>query len=523
MIWYDETAARREERFAIWDKRVEQDGTPQAIPQKYARELQSKIAGKVVLPGDPDYNTDRMVFNPRFSAYPQAIVYCVSPADVAECLNVSRALDLPVVVRSGGHSTAGFSSQSGFLIDVSELNDVGIYPESECAWVGPGTTFGKFNKHLQAYGYHTPGGACPTVCVGGYMQGGGYGFTARIFGMNCDQVEAVRVMLSDGRIVYADSEWNTDLYWAVRGGTGSNFGVLLAVKYKIYPLNSFAGFSICWSMAGAEGETQTANALAWLQANFMRTGAPDQLGYQMIWAYQGAEGTAKEPMLLMRGMYNGSTEDMRSVIQPVLDQPGAVLQTVYDPMPYEALNEALLSKPYEIPEFPKNFPFPPREAKLSRYLDQLLTADDWLKLVQYYVSTPNQTAIAAMEIYGGAIATPERTNAFIHRDVYCDIFFDVFWATEADKDQMLAFSQGWADTIAPYWGGRVYQNYPSPDNPDFGENYWGSYYPVLRFIKSKYDPLNLFRYPQSIAPTDRLDEDMGVNGLDKPIQHAHRS
>ncbi len=156
-------------------------------------------------------------------------------------------------------------------------------------------------------------------------------------------------------------------------------------------------------------------------------------------------------------------------------------------------------------------------------MDRLLTAGDWLKLVQYYLSTPNQTAIAAMEIYGGAIATPERTNAFIHRDVYCDIFFDVFWANDSDKDQMLAFSQGWADTIAPYWGGRVYQNYPSPDNPDFGENYWGPYYSVLRFIKSKYDPLNLFRYPQSIAPTDRLDEDMGVLGLDKPIQHVHRS
>jgi len=45
--------------------------------------------------------------------------------------------------------------------------------------VGPGTQFGNLNTYLASYGLHTPGGGCPNVCVGGYMQGGGYGFTSR--------------------------------------------------------------------------------------------------------------------------------------------------------------------------------------------------------------------------------------------------------------------------------------------------------------------------------------------------------
>ncbi|NDW47014.1 FAD-binding oxidoreductase [Ruegeria sp. PrR005] len=526
MLWYDSRAQRLRKRSELWAAKRETEGSAQGLPPKYAEELQKNILGTVVLPGDPEYNADRMLSNPRFSAFPEVIVYCEVEADVAECLRVARALSMAVVVRSGGHSTAGFSSQNGFLIDVSRMNDVCITPEALRAWVGPGTNFGKFNAKLQTYDLHTPGGACPDVCVGGYMQGGGYGFTARIFGMNCDQVEEIRVMLTDGRIVHANAELNPDLFWAVRGGTGSNFGILLAVKYRLYRGSKFSGFSVRWSMQTDEGTAKAAQSLAWLQENFMRTGAPDTLGYQMIWAFEGPTGQAKEPVLLMRGVYRGSREDLQEVLNPVLALPGATLQALYDPQPYIDLNRILLSEPYEVPEFPADMtPMPPPEAKISRYVAKPVSADGWKQLLDYFRSSPSPYTIAAMEIYGGAIARmPISGNAFFHRDVYCDLFFDVFWLTEQEEEQMMQFIKGWEQVFAPHWTGQSYQNYPSPENPGFAEQYWGDKYWLLRLIKGKYDPIDLLRFPQSIAPLEWHPPGPGFppgfKGFEDPIQAA---
>lgn len=525
MLWYDSKARERAQRIAGWEadaaaKAPAKAPAPTRLPHKYAVELQQNIIGDVVLPGDPDYNTDRMLSNPRFSSFPQVIVYCEAESDVAECLKVAREVGLAVVVRSGGHSTGGFSSNDGFLIDVSRLNDVCVDPRGLAAWAGPGTNFRKFNAKIESYGLHTPGGACPDVCVGGYMQGGGYGFTARIFGMNCDQVEAVRVMLADGRIVYADRDWNRDLYWAVRGGTGSNFGVLLGAKYKLHRGDQFSGFSVVWSMDTDAGARQAAEAISWLQANFMRDGAPDRLGYQMIWVFEGPEGQPRTPLLLMRGMYRGESSELKTILGPVLALPGATLQTLYEPTTYSTLNADLLSKPYEVPEFPPNTePYPPAEAKTSRYIEELVSADGWLELIRYFLSSPNPYTTVAMEIYGGGIeAKPALENAFIHRNVYCDVFFDVFWLEDSDRDEMLAYSRGWGEKIAPFWNGRIYQNYPSPHDPAFGENYWGSLYPAMRAIKTKYDPDNLFRYPQSIELLPVGEPGTPVDGLDDEIR-----
>jgi FAD/FMN-containing dehydrogenase len=518
LLWSDSSARRIARVLPLWQDAAAAAPDGGQLPPELAAELHRKIVGTVVMPGDPDYDQDRMLSNPRFSHFPAVIVYCEVESDVAECLAVAAQARMSVVVRSGGHSTGGFSSQSGFLIDVSRMDDVFVEPDKLRVWAGPGTNFRKLNAKLASFGLHTPGGACPDVCIGGYMQGGGYGFTARIFGMNCDQVLAVRVMLADGRIVTADAERNRDLFWAVRGGTGSNFGVLIDVCYKLYRGNRFSGFSITWSMAGEAGVQATAGALEWLQANFMRT-APEGLGYQMIWVFEGPEGQPRQPLLLMRGMYRGSKDELAALLEPVLARPGATLQAMYDPMPYTDLNRILLSEPYEVPQFPPDAtPMPPPEAKLSRYLDRPVSAAEWLPLLRHFLASPSPYTIAAMEIYGGAIEHPLQPNAFLHRTVDCDLFFDVFWLQPSDQAPMLAYLADWEKLVAKIWSGRVYQNYPSPDDPDFGQHYWGEAYATLRAVKGKYDPGNRFCYPQSL-PLPGLDEPTpDLPGLSDPIR-----
>jgi len=92
--------------------------TPQKLSWATLADLEAALTGRVVLPSDPDYNSARQESNPAFQSYPQAIVYCASEADVLECIRVAYEFDLWVALRSGGHSTAGYSVNDGLVIDL---------------------------------------------------------------------------------------------------------------------------------------------------------------------------------------------------------------------------------------------------------------------------------------------------------------------------------------------------------------------------------------------------------------------
>ena len=105
------------------------------------------------------------------------------------------------------------------------------------------------------------------------MQGGGFGTTSRTYGMNSDNVLAVRMMLADGRLVRADASRNHDLWWAVRGGTGNNFGVLLEITYQLYPMPQITTGEVAFSLAPDKRDQGIAALMAY-QAGFMAAGAP---------------------------------------------------------------------------------------------------------------------------------------------------------------------------------------------------------------------------------------------------------
>lgn len=334
------------------------------------------------------------------------------------------------------------------------------------------------------------------------MQGGGYGFTARIFGMNCDQPTSMYLMLANRQIVQATPTVNSDLFWAMRGGTGNNFGVLLLTEYPLQTGDTFLGFSVSWDLSTANGRTDAARGLTWMQDNFVRA-VPEQLGFQMVWVFEGPAGGPQSPVFRIMGMYDGTQADLESVLAPLLAQPGIQLQYYTGPMVYSDLNEYLMTHHYEVPEFSPNVnPDPPPENKVSRYITHTLQSEQWLTLMDYFVTSPNPYTTVAFEAYRGAIGAKSVTfNAFVHRTVDFDCFMDVFWLRPEDEPLMQNFLDGWKKAIAPYWTGQVYQNYPSEGDADFARQYWGEkVYKSLQYIKGKYDRDNVFRFPQSIPP-----------------------
>ncbi len=460
-------------------------GAEKAVPWEAIAELEARLVGRVVLPSDPSYNEDRQESNPAFQSYPELIVYCVCESDVLECLAVARRYRLWVAVRSGGHSTAGYSVNSGMVVDVSEMSGVVLDPPNQRVHVLPGTDFDHFNGAMNHTGWHVPTGACGSVHVSGFVQGGGYGYTSRAFGIQSDMVESFRVALADGRIVTASAQENAPLYWALRGGTGGNFGVLLQVTYRMVRLDQVWAWAVSWDAAHA------AQVLTLMQRQFMKTGAPDALGYMMNLGYQNGV-----PVYMVQGMFCGTREAGLQAIAPLMAVPSAQL-LVDKTGTYPEMNVWLEDQPYTLPD---NLPDGVAETKASGYINTPLSPADWQRIIDYFKTSPNPWSLAYLEPYGGAINRyPVGDSAFIHRDVDADLVVDVFWRNPAERAQMEAWLDGFMALVKPFLNGHVYQNYPDASLRDYACAYWGPAYPRLQQVKAQYDPTNFFHFQQSVA------------------------
>lgn len=467
-------------------------------------ELTARFAGTITLAGGTGYNDARAGFMHSYQSYPQVIANCVSEQDVVAALRFARHNRLKVVARSGGHSTAGYSVNDQVVMDTSGISHVLIDRETRRARVGPGANFRKLNLMLDAVGLHVPGGGCETVCVAGYMQGGGYGFTSRLFGMNCDHVEAVTMVLADGRVVRAAPDQHADLHWALRGGTGNQFGVLVEIEYRLVPLHEMFGFGLRFALTDAAGIGTAARVLAELQAGYSDGGAPG-IGLQALLMNLPTAGHPKDqiPGLMIRGLCNGTEAQTRAALAPLLAHvtQGWAEVEIWRRGRYLHLNEILLQT-----ADPPGIDMPAVSMNTKPLVDSRIVAehhgpDRWREVVQHFLRAPDKTSFIALEFYGGAIneVAPEAT-AFVHREASLNLFAWSFWTFERTQERAIAWLDEFGRIAGAMGNGRRYQNYPRRGNPGFREQYFGQNLERLVEIKRRHDPHNLFAYEQGLSP-----------------------
>jgi FAD/FMN-containing dehydrogenase len=463
-------------------------------------QLRKELVGHVVLPQDPTYAVNRTTFMNAFQHFPQIIVYCSGFADVVCCIRFAKAVGLQPVCRSGGHSTAGYSVNDHMVIDVSGINYVRVDPDTRVAWVGSGANFAQINAELELYGLHMPGGGCETVGVAGYMQGGGYGFTSLMFGLNCDQVLGCKMALADGRIVRANPTENADLYWAIRGGTGNNFGVLLEVEYRLQEMATVWGFGFKWPIETAEQAAAASIALEVWQANFTGHAAPPNLGQEAMLGYTlGPDNQTLAPYFLVRGMFNGSEADCSQALEPLLKLMPDVNQyrDIWRCGTYRELNAYLLTYPTGLPP---EVPASVRSLAKSHIVGRQLTVEECRQIIDLYRASPNMDNFIGFEAYGGAInAVAPDATAFWHRTACMDVFLFSFWLIEDSRQDAHSFVSEFDRVVQPLSNGQSYQNYPNRELANFGNAYFGGNLPRLLQVKQAYDPGNFFTFPQGLA------------------------
>jgi len=218
-------------------------GERDVIGEATLGELEATLRGRLVRPGDPDYDQARTVWNAAHDRRPALIIRCAGAADVIRAVEFARSEGLPVAVRGGAHSIAGFStSDGGVVIDLSPMKGIRVDPQGRRALAQPGLTWSEFDHETQAFGLAVTGGLVSSTGIAGLTLGGGIGWLLRKYGLACDNLVSADVVTADGQLLTASEDSHPELFWALRGG-GGNFGVMTSFEYRLHPVGPtvFAG------------------------------------------------------------------------------------------------------------------------------------------------------------------------------------------------------------------------------------------------------------------------------------------
>jgi FAD/FMN-containing dehydrogenase len=200
--------------------------------------LASSIGGSVLLPANgAQFSTGKQVFNSFYNnSNPAAVVTVSSQADVQKAVAFATANKLKIAPRGGGHSYVGASSAAGTMVlDLRGLpGGANFDAGSGNVTVTPATNLYAVHQACAGAGRAIPTGTCPTVGIAGLALGGGIGADSRHAGLTSDALQSATVVLPSGDVVTASANSNPDLFWALRGGGGGNFGVTTSMTFSTF-------------------------------------------------------------------------------------------------------------------------------------------------------------------------------------------------------------------------------------------------------------------------------------------------
>ncbi|NUT05800.1 MAG: FAD-binding oxidoreductase, partial [Hamadaea sp.] len=189
------------------------------------------LDGDLFTPDSPGYDAIRRPINPAFAhVRPNLVVRCRSVSDVVQTIRYATATGQRLVPRSGGHCFAGRSSTDGILLDLSGLADVTVAADG-VATVGAGARLREVYASLHDHGLTLPAGCGPSVGIAGLTLGGGIGLLGRAYGLTCDRLIGAQVVLADATVLECDRDQEPDLFWALRGAGGGQFGVVTSLRF----------------------------------------------------------------------------------------------------------------------------------------------------------------------------------------------------------------------------------------------------------------------------------------------------
>ena len=462
-------------------------GTSTTLDQAASSRLASDFGGDLIRPDDGRYDEARKVYNAMIDRRPGLIARCGGPDDVAAAVDFARREDVLVSIRGGGHNAGGLGvCDDGLVIDLSEMRQVEVDPQRQTVRVQGGATWGEVDRATHEHGLAVPSGIISTTGVGGLTLGGGLGHLSRRFGLSLDNLLSADMVLADGSSVTASEDENEDLFWAIRGG-GGNFGPVTSFVFRANPVHTVLAGPTFWPLEQSE------EALRFYD-EFMASAPRDVNGFfAFLTVPPGDPFPAELHLQQVCGVVwccTGDLEQAEEAMRPARE---------FGPPLLDGIHETAF------PDLQSAF-----DAVYTPGLQWYWKAD--------FVDTLSDDAVAAHAEHGRQLPSMHSTmhlypiDGAVHdvgQDETAFAYRDSRWAQvivgvdpdPANAPAVTDWAKGYWEALHPHSAGGAYVNFLMHDEgPERVKATYHGNYDRLVEIKRRYDPDNLFRVNQNIAP-----------------------
>jgi hypothetical protein len=445
-------------------------------------QLRQRLTGRTITPADPEYETARVVMDGSTDRRPAAIARVASPADVAHAIAIARQGGLELAVRSGGHDGAGHSTtDGGIVIDTRDMKQLVVDPQRQTVDAQGGLTAIEVTSAAAAHGLAVGFGDTGSVGIAGLTLGGGIGYLVRKHGLTIDNLVSAELVTADGEVLRVDETEHPDLFWAIRGG-GGNFGVVTRFEYRLQPMDGFVGGMLVLPATAA------------VIAGFIRAAdeAPEELSTianvmncpPMPFVPEEVHG---QVVVLASLAYSGDVAAGERALAPFRDLAEPIADLL-KPMPYSEMFP------------PADESYRPKAIGHTMFLDSVAPATAQTML-DFLESSDAALRAVQLRVLGGAMArVPVDATAFAHRKRRIMAIVVNFYEGADDWPVRRAWVDEFVAAIDQGVPG-AYVNFVG----DEGEAGVRAAYPAatwerLAAVKARYDPANVFRLNQNIAP-----------------------
>jgi hypothetical protein len=465
-----------------------------ALTEASLKNLQSRIQGTVLIPGDSRYDDARKAWNLSVEQHPAVIVLADSASDVAEAVCAARDAGLGIAVQATGHGVA-LPANDCLLIITSRMTGVRVDAASRTAWVEGGAKWGAVLEKAQAVGLAPLLGSSPEVSAVGYTLGGGTGWLVRKYGLAVDSVRAFEVVTADGRLLRASETEHSDLFWGLRGGGGS-FGVITAMEIQLYPVSTvYGGNAIYPAELAREVLTRYRDWIA---------SAPDELSSGIALMNFPPLPIVPEflrgrSVIIVHGCYCGPVEQGKELFR-TWNEWTASIDNTFRVMPFSEVGTISNDPVDPLPSFNTG-------GWLRSLNDEAIDT-----LIRHGVAHGGPTPLVMTEVrhIGGAMARVDRqANAFGFRDATLLLNLVGAVPTPEARSQMERLIGQFTRDLEPHLTEGVYINFLEGEEKwrRTREAYPSETYRRLVALKAKYDPDNLFRFSFGIPPAGDESQD----------------
>ena len=446
------------------------------------------IEGPVILPGQSDYDDARAIWNGMFDKKPAIIVRCLQANDVSQSVKYARENQLLIAVKGGGHNSAGNAvCDDGIMIDLSLMQQVDVDPEDRTVKVEGGCLLGAVDEATQEYGLAVSAGIISHTGVGGLTLGGGFGWISRKYGLSVDNLLAVTMVTADGSIIRVSSVENSDLFWAIRGG-GGNFGIVTTFEFRAANIGTevYTGPVV--------KRFEDLKEYIRFHRDYVRK-LPDEMTVWMVVRHAPPLPFIPEEyhgklVVLIPFVWLGDEKEGERLIQPIRDfgetigdgsgiKPWSGWQAAFDGLVSHGARNYW--KSHHIKELPDDC------------IDILSTFAAKMPSDECEIFIPHMEGAPA-QIHPSSTAFPHRNTPFL-------LNIHTRWQDVSDDKRAIAWARDFHEATRPFSQG-VYVNFLSEEGADrVKEAYTQEVWDRLVEAKNKWDPENVFRMNQNIAPS----------------------